>query len=343
MKKLLPALFLLAASLPLLAQQKTTPTVEILDKGTKSSLRGLSVVDDHVAWVSGSNGTVGRTTDGGKSWKWSVVKGFEKRDFRDIEAFSPTKAIIIAVDSPAFILKTIDGGETWKQVYENHTRGMFLDAMEFWNEQAGIVVGDPIGGRLFVLRTFDEGNSWQEVPFDHRPVVDSGEAMFASSGTNVRVLDRDEAVLITGGLLSRIFVRNDARVLPIIQGTESTGANSIAVQDVRTRKGGKNMVVVGGDFMKAASDSLNCFYTSNRGRTWHAPKVPPHGYRSCVEYLSKKQIVACGLNGVDISNDGGRTWAWISKEGFHVARKAKKGTAVYFAGGGGRVGILSQK
>jgi len=28
---------------------------------------------------------------------------------------------------------------------------MFLDAMEFWNEQAGIVIGDPIDGH-FSLR-----------------------------------------------------------------------------------------------------------------------------------------------------------------------------------------------
>ncbi|WP_165917192.1 WD40/YVTN/BNR-like repeat-containing protein [Flaviaesturariibacter aridisoli] len=339
MKKLLLALLLGAVFTAAHAQRKE-PSVEVLSKGTRTSLRGLSVVDDNVAWVSGSGGTIGRSTDGGATWKWTVVKGFEKRDFRDIEAFSPTKAIIIAVDSPAYILKTIDGGETWKQVYANHTPGMFLDAMEFWNEQAGIVVGDPIGGRLFILRTFDEGETWQEVPFDHRPAVDSGEAMFASSGTNVRVLDRDEAVLITGGRRSRALVRHEAIVLPLVQGLESTGANSIAVQDFRTRKGGKHMIVVGGDFTKAAQDSLNCFYSNNRGRSWVAPDVPPHGYRSCVEYLSKKSAVACGLNGVDISYDGGRSWTWISKEGFQVCRKAKKGTALFFAGGNGKVGKL---
>lgn len=340
MKQLFFALLFAASILPVSAQTNAAPTVEVLSKGTKTSLRGLSVVDDNVVWVSGSGGTVGRSTDGGKTWKWTVVKGFEKRDFRDIEAFSPTKAFVIAVDTPAYILKTIDGGETWKQVYRNATAGMFLDAMEFWNEQSGIVVGDPIGGRLFVLRTFDEGESWKEVPFEHRPVVDSGEAMFASSGTNVRVLDRDEAVLITGGRRSRVFVRNEAIVLPMVQGLESTGANSIAVQDFRTRKGGKNLVVVGGDFTKANSDSLNCFFSTNRGRSWQAPKVAPHGYRSCVEYLGKKQLVTCGLNGVDLSSDGGRSWTWISKEGFHVCRKAKNGTAVFFAGGSGKVGKL---
>ncbi|MDB5253075.1 MAG: oxidoreductase [Flaviaesturariibacter sp.] len=339
-------LFLLFSLLSLTvvgSSQKTKATVAILTKGTKTSLRGLSVVDNNVIWVSGSNGTVGRSFDGGKTWKWSVVKGFEKADFRDIEAFTPTKAIIMAIDSPAHILKTIDGGETWKLVYENHTKGMFLDAMEFWNEQAGIVVGDPISGRLFVARTFDEGNSWTDVPFDHRPIADSGEAMFASSGTNVRVLDRDEAVIVTGGLSSRIMIRDGQLRLPVLQGKETTGANSIAVLDTKVRSGGRTMIVVGGDFMTPNADTLNCAYTSDRGLTWRVPKRAPHGYRSCVEYLTKKALVTCGINGVDYSIDGGVTWELIATEGFHACRKAKNGTAVFFAGGSGKIGKLVLK
>jgi len=338
-----PVLTLLCCLLVHLLHAQKTDSVEILTRGTRTSLRGLSVVDDRVIWVSGSNGTVGRSIDGGKTWKWTVVKGFEKRDFRDIEAFSLTKAIIMAVDSPAYLLKTIDGGESWKVVYENHTKGMFLDALEFWNEQSGIVVGDPIGGRLFVARSFDEGETWREVPEAFRPAVDSGEAMFASSGTNVRALDRDEAVLITGGRRSRLFLRDQSIRLPLVQGTESTGANSIAVRDHKRRRGGRELIVVGGDFMRAASDSLNCFMTTDRGRSWQAPETAPHGYRSCVEYLRRREWVTCGLNGVDISKDGGRNWQWISKEGFHVCRKAKKSGAVFFAGGNGKVGRLLRK
>src|SRR6516164_1788645 len=74
----------------------------LVDNG-KISLRGLSVVDDRVVWVSGSSGTVGRSLDGGKSWEWTIVKGFEKRDFRDIEAFDGNRAIVIAVAEPANI------------------------------------------------------------------------------------------------------------------------------------------------------------------------------------------------------------------------------------------------
>lgn len=322
------------------AQKKEIPKVEILTSGTKTSLRGLSVVSDAILWVSGSNGTVGKTTDGGKNWKWFSVKGFEKNEFRDIEAFDATTAIIMSVGEPAYILRTVDGGEIWKVVYENKAKGMFLDAMEFWNEEAGRVIGDPIGGKFFVVTSFDGGRTWKDVPESHRPLADSGEACFAASGTNIRALDNDEAVFISGGLTSNIFIRNQKTKLPLLQGRESTGANSIAVWDRYKKNGGKQLVVVGGDFQKPDSDTMNCCYSTNRGKTWKSSRIPPHGYRSCVEYLDGKVLVSCGLNGVDYSVDNANTWKWISKESFHVCRIAKIGTTVYLAGNNGKVGKL---
>lgn len=319
------------------------PNVEVLTSGTQTSIRGLSVVNDNVVWVSGSNGTVGKSTDGGKNWNWMTVTGFEKNDFRDIEAFDAASAIIMSVGEPAYILKTNDGGKTWKVVYENKAKGMFLDAMEFWNEQSGIVIGDPINGKFFIVRTFDNGEHWQEIPFDKKPAADSGEACFAASGTNVRALDREEAVFVSGGLRSRIFSKNGASVLPIIQGKETTGANSIAVWSNKKLHAGKKIVAVGGDFNNNTSTEKICCYTNDGGKTWNAPDIPPHGYRSCVEYLSENSLLSCGLNGVDYSNDGGKNWQWISKEGFHVCRMAKSGKAIFLAGGNGKIGKIVWK
>ncbi len=331
---------IITSCLPLPAQ---IPRVEVLTSGNGVSLRGLSVVNDNVVWVSGNKGTVGRTTTGGKTWQWRVVTGFEKKDFRDIEAFDASTAIIMSVEEPAYILKTTDGGESWTVVYENKTKGMFLDAMEFWNEQSGIVIGDPVDGRFFVARTFNGGNSWQDIPFDKRPVADSGEACFAASGTNIRILDKDEAVFVSGGLRSRLFTKNEPTQLPIVQGKETTGANSVAIWDNKKLKGGKKMIVVGGDFSADTSRIKNCIYSNDGGLTWNEPMVSPHGYRSCVEYYSKTEAFACGLNGVDHSIDGGKTWVWISKEGFHVCRASKLGGAIYFAGGNGKVGRILWK
>jgi photosystem II stability/assembly factor-like uncharacterized protein len=309
-------------------------TIEILASGTKNSFRGLSAVDDSTVWVSGTNGTVGRSLNGGHTWDWVTIKGFENTDFRDIEAFNDKKAIIMGIAEPAYILMTVNGGKDWKVVYENKDKGMFLDAMEFWNKESGIVIGDPINNKMFIARTFDGGETWQRIPEKNIPVVDSGEACFASSGTNVRKINNKEAVFITGGLRSRLFVRDQKIDLPMIQGKETTGANSIAVKDPKT------YIIVGGDFTTKDSTTKNCFITTDKGKTFTAPITPPHGYRSSVEWIKKKTWITCGLNGIDLSKDDGRNWEWISKEGFHVCRKAKNGNSIFFAGSNGRVAKL---
>lgn len=308
--------------------------VQLITEGKDASLRGLSVVNNRIIWVSGSNGTVGRSLDSGHTWKWVTIKGFEKTDFRDIEAFDETTAVIMGIGEPAYILRTADAGDSWKVVYENKTKGMFLDAMEFWNEMSGIVIGDPVDGKIFIARSFNGGISWRALPYSNYPIADSGEAMFASSGTNIRKLNKQEAVFVTGGTKSRLFIRDKKIDLPILQGKESTGANSMAVKDKKT------MIIVGGDFNMKDATEKNCIITTNGGNSFKTPSTPPNGYRSCIEYLEKNKWICCGLNGVDISEDDGDTWKAISKEGFNVCRKAKEGDAVFLAGKGGKIGKL---
>jgi photosystem II stability/assembly factor-like uncharacterized protein len=313
-------------------------TVELLTTGTKTSIRGLSVVNDNILWVSGSNGKVGKSIDGGKSWDWMTVKGFEKTDFRDIEAFDEKTAVIMGIAEPAYILKTFNGGESWKLVYTDSTKGIFLDAMDFFPDGRGVVIGDPINGRMYMARTIDNGSNWQRTAFDKLPELAEGEAFFASSGTNVRPLNYEESVIVTSGKKSRLYMRGKLSDMPILQGGESTGANSITVWN----RGNKveKMVVVGGDFGKDTLKQHNCYYTTNLGKTWVAPTEGPHGYRSCVEFIDKNTLIACGTSGVDISKDGAKTWQLISPKSFHVCRMAKEGTSVYLAGSNGTVAKL---
>jgi photosystem II stability/assembly factor-like uncharacterized protein len=308
-------------------------TIQLLDSNHNASLRGMSVVNNQTVWLSGSNGTVVLSVDGGKTFQWMTVKGYEKRDFRDIEAFDAKTAIIIAVDTPAIILKTTDAGVTWKKVYEDKRPGMFLDAMEFWNINSGIVVGDPIDGKIFIARTFDGGETWRGLPEANYPAVAKGEAMFAASGTNVTKLNQQEAVFVTGGLQSRMFIRDEKIEMPILQGREFTGANSIAVYK-------NKIVVVGGDFSRDTLREKNCVITTDKGKTFTVPATPPFGYRSCVAFISKQQLITCGTSGVDVSDDGGINWRNISTTGFHAVQKAKKGKAVFLAGSKGRIAVL---
>ncbi len=307
----------------------------MLTSGTKTSLRGLSAVDDKIVWVSGSNGTVGKSLDGGISWEWMTVKGFEKTDFRDIEAFDEKTAVIMGISEPAHILKTFNGGESWKLVYADSTKGIFLDAMDFFFDGRGVVIGDPINGRMYMARTIDNGSNWQRTNPDKLPALAEGEAFFASSGTNVRPLNYDESVIVTSGKRSRLYLRGRLIDIPITQGGESTGANSLAVWYKRNKA--DKIVVIGGDFSKDTVRTDNCYFTTNLGKTWTAPKEGPHGYRSCVEFIDKNTLIACGTSGVDISRDGALNWQLISQKSFHVCRRAKAGTAVFLAGGNGTI------
>ena len=330
---------------------KPTPDISISLLGSinKVSIRGLSVVNDNIFWASGSGGMVAKSTDGGKNIEWTQVPGFEKRDFRDIEAFDQNTAIIMAVDQPAIILKTTDGGKNWKKVFEDTTTGMFLDAMHFEKVEGqlvGMVVGDPIKNKIFYAKTFDGGESWikpSKKELKYVPTVPAGEAMFASSGTNIAITNYSKDapwLVVTGGTKSRLkdFLNhsfNDS--LPLLQGFSSAGANSIAFNN-KIQKG----VIVGGDFAHDTISRFNCILVAfeNGNRTYTTPIVNPHGYRSCVIYLDNETLITCGTSGIDISNDGGIHWEQVSKESFHVVQKAKDGRAVYLAGGRGRIAKL---
>src|SRR5215203_4014703 len=88
---------------------------------TTASFRGLSVVNEKTVWASGTNGTVIRTIDGGKTWNVFSVPGAEKLDFRDIEAFDANTAYTLSIGNgdASRIYKTTDGGKTWKEQFKN--------------------------------------------------------------------------------------------------------------------------------------------------------------------------------------------------------------------------------
>jgi photosystem II stability/assembly factor-like uncharacterized protein len=317
----------------------TAQTIELLTSGQAVSIRGLCPVNDEVVWVSGSNGTVGRSLDGGKTFKWIIVKGFEKTDFRDIEAFNANTAIIMGIAEPARILKTTDGGESWKVVFTDSTKGMFLDAMDFYDNKHGVVVGDPIDSKFFIAKTTNGGNTWRKTPAIMQSNSAPGEACFASSGSNIHYFRNKDFLFVSGGTLSRLHDDAGGRLIPIIQGKESTGANSIAVRSDGPRVS-NTFIITGGNFSNDKDTTQNCVLTHDGGHTWIRPTTPPHGYRSCVIYITSKKLLCCGTSGVDLSTDSGITWRLISEKGFHVCRKAKYGKTVFLAGSNGRIAKL---
>lgn len=310
-------------------------SINLLNEHAKTSLRGLSVVSDQVTWVSGSNGAVGKTTDGGITWKWVNPKGYEKIDFRDIEAFDEKQAIVVGIASPAYILKTIDGGETWTENYKNVDSAIFLDGLGFWDKNKAIIFGDPINDKMQLLKTVDAGESWQDISKSLKINLTKGEAGFAASGTTIKTLLGGKTWIATGGMVSNVYFSPDygqswqVFKCPILKGEGSTGPFSI---DFFNEKTG---IVVGGNYLKDKENSNNVLLTNDGGKTWLKPAGPVLGFRSAVTYINAKTLIAIGTSGTDISTDGGQHWKQISDKSFNAVQKAKKGKAVLLAGNNG--------
>jgi photosystem II stability/assembly factor-like uncharacterized protein len=304
---------------------------------TSTSFRGMSIVSDQVAWVSGSNGTIGKTTDGGSTWQWIKAIGYEKLDFRDIEAFDTDRAIVVNAGSPAYILLTIDGGKSWTQTYKNTDSAIFLDGMAFWDSKRGMAFGDPIKNRMQLLRTNDGGLSWEDISTNLKEEMLAGEAGFAASGTSITTMDKGKVWIATGGATSNIYYSNNYGnkwgfyKCPILQGESSTGVFSVAFQ---TKKTG---VVVGGNYLKDNENSNNILLTNNSGKTWTKPLKPVSGFRSGVIYVNEKVMIATGSSGTDVSTDAGISWYNISKINLNVIQKSQSGKLILLAGNKGQI------
>jgi photosystem II stability/assembly factor-like uncharacterized protein len=318
----------------LLASNLKAQSIELLQKGKPTSIRGLSVVDDNTAWVSGSRGTIAITNDGGKTWDWKQVKGFEKSDFRDIEAFSSKKAIIMSSGTPALILKTTDGGENWKIKYNNADTSYFFDAMDFDTPKHGLILGDPIRGKFVLMETNDDGETWN--PFKNPPDALPGEACFAASGTCLR-MSCGLTYIITGGAAARLLTYYgkktwDYRNIPFAHAKPSQGGFSFVCGDNRG-------IMVGGDYADPKKVDSTASIQQTRSIFMQAEKYPA-GFQSCVDHISDKIFLSTGTPGSNITTDDGKTWSKIDDVSYNVCRKAKNGKLVLLAGDGGKIGIF---
>jgi photosystem II stability/assembly factor-like uncharacterized protein len=318
----------------LIANLIKAQTIEQLQQGKPTSIRGLSVVDDDVAWISGSGGYIAHTRDGGRNWTWQQVKGFEKADFRGIEAFSDKEAVIMSSGTPALILKTIDGGANWKVKYRNADTAYFLDAMDFVDKKYGFVLGDPINKKFVLLETKDGGETWNM--FKTLPDALMGEAAFAASGTCLRIA-QGNIDIVTGGTVARCltilppYKKWSYETLPILQGKDSQGAFSLA---------GPGLVIVGGDYSEdKVKYNVACWIASPKG-AYIPSQQGPSGFQSCVELIKGNSYLSTGTPGSNITIDGGKKWTKIDDNSYNVCRKAKHGKLVLLAGNGGKIGIL---
>ena len=311
--------------------------------GVTARLRGVSAISESVAWASGANGTVLRTTDGGATWARLVVPGADKLDFRDVDAVSDSVAWVLSVGNgnASRIYKTSDGGATWTLQFTNDNPKAFFDAMAFWDAQRGLAMSDSVEGHFIILTTSDGGATWARVAPEGLPPALPDEGGFAGSGTNIAVQPGGRAWIGTGAAANaRILVTADGgrhwrAVDTPVASSPSAGIFSVAFRDPQ------HGLTVGGDYMRENDADDNAAATANGGLSWTLVRGLG-GFRSAVAFVpgSASSWLAVGPQGADWSDDDGRTWTAIPGDGYHAFAFSPSGRVGWGVGEAGRIGCL---
>ncbi|MFE9738949.1 WD40/YVTN/BNR-like repeat-containing protein [Streptomyces sp. NPDC006477] len=342
-----------AGETPAVASDGRTATTERLTTGwqltptgTEARFRGLAPVDRRTAWAAGSQGTVLRTTDGGRSWRNVSPPGAAELELRDVEAFDARRAVVLAIGEgeASRVLRTEDGGATWTESFRNTDPRAFYDCMTFFDRRHGLAMSDPVDGKYRILSTRDGGRSWEVLPSAGMPDALPGEAGFAASGQClVSAGPRDVWLATGGGATARVLHSADrgltwtATVSPVPAGDPARGVFGLAFRD---RAHG---IAVGGDYRKDQPSPRAAAVTRDGGRTWRASATPPPAYRSGVAWLphSRSAALAVGPTGTDLTTDGGRTWRTIDTGSYDTVSCTPDGSC-WASGEKGRIAVATR-
>ncbi|MGA3264891.1 MAG: hypothetical protein ABSC47_12715 [Terracidiphilus sp.] len=211
--QVIPLTLLLAASALAVAQSPVPAHSpwQMQESGTTAGLRGIDSVDGTVAWASGTGGTVLKTTDGGAHWQKCAVPDAARDgamlDFRGVQAWDANTAIVMASGpgEKSRLYKTTDGCKTWKLTFKNPDKDGFWDAVRFFDQNAGVILGDPVNGKIFVRITSDGGKNWQPLDDDDvLRVVTMRAGIYAASNSSLMLRPRKNRIIE--------FVANERRV-----------------------------------------------------------------------------------------------------------------------------------
>ena len=300
------------------------PNVEIQEQisGVEVLFIGISPVDESVVWISGTNGTYGRTLDGGEHWEIGVVPGADTLQFRDVHAVNDNTAYLPSIgNGDQFrIYKTTDGGKSWTLQFMNAEPSGFFDCIDFWDAHSGMAFSDSFDGAFYIITTGDGGESWHRVPPEVLPPARPGEGSFAASGHCLHAGGDSTVWIGTGAHESapaRVLKTTDRGITwtysdTPIPGGSVRGITSVAFLDSATG------AVLGGDVADMTSREDNIALTDDGGITWTQAGRPsfsgPVYGAVYVPHAPTSTLVAVGPEGLAITSNQGASWTTLSNE-----------------------------
>lgn len=266
---------------------------------TGNRLWDVDFIDDDHGWIVGEHGTMLCTTNGGRSWKFlssglesKNVRGWAGIHFRQVKFFDRNNGVVggylnVNVDDIAceqIILRTGDGGETWKVVFRAAAVACSWRDMFFLDSRQGWVFIEAQG----TFKTVDGGLSWQKAgglppSYGGRIVVALNKLFFTTQDSGWGALDDQTVYQTTDGAKS--WVR---KIVPTLGAT-----NDIFFLNPQT------------GWM--VDDAGRIFQTRDAGRNWNLQPILGSYYLSRIRFVDHSTgfILAYHFNHPSVGPDQG--------------------------------------
>jgi photosystem II stability/assembly factor-like uncharacterized protein len=283
-----PGLGTFAQGLPETLTAEESPTLD------DATLHDVMFVDRDFGWAVGEHGAIWHTIDGGKQWfrqqsPVDVKLGGVWFATRELGWAVGGKSLPYLETSRGVVLRTIDGGQTWKEEMS------FLPALErvkFFDNDNGVAWGRGSGSEpLGVFVTDDSGRNWRAMAV----------AQFGCWWNGDFINERVGVVVGSVGQVSRI-ASGESKSLSI-----ETGGREI--RDVKLSLDATGWAV---------GDEGLILQTRDGGNSWEDVEVLPPEVNEVVDWRSVairgKQIWIAGSPGSVVlsSADGGETWQGLA-------------------------------
>lgn len=320
MKKNLLLIALFFVSIGLNAQYWSQQNTNMV--GTSIGVDQVSVVDNSIVWVNGSNGSgIGgyaplhaKTSDGGTTWTAGTYSGFGATVHAyGLAGVSATTAFCIALDSvssTSSFWKTTDGGASWAIVTGILNGGAtFADGVKFWDSSKGFCYGDPVNSKWDIYTTSNGGTTWDDVLSANMPAP----ASTLEYGYN----GFDCAAVVPGGV--GFILTNMGNVLKTTDYGTTWALTTVAPFTTVPNSGkiyaSSANYIIASSLTNPTTGTWDWKYSTDGGATWaaFAPTGSFYTYEMCYVPGSQNTFAATSpfstsIFGVGYSNDGGLSW-----------------------------------
>jgi photosystem II stability/assembly factor-like uncharacterized protein len=269
--------------------------------------------------VAGENGTVAVTRDGGATWQ-EPRNPMSATPMELTAASCPSSAICyiagsgclvshcLGPDVRSVILKTADGGRTWRQVFVRRDNLMLLEAIACPTLRICFVSGSP--GRI--LATVNGGQRWREETSPARQTGTDLPGLTCPSASVCYAVGwgcRTDLACPLTGFLSVILVTTDGgrhwtahdrHITSTVYG-RACGSQGVCITSVALSA----VACAGRSTCRAVGGDGTILRTADGGKTWRRESSGTRNFLSGLACLSASTCIAVGPGGTIVASGSG--------------------------------------